>query len=61
MFLIANDSQSNLMEVKNLIKKYCDRGIVDNKMSEVGFLFLHTIFVQKGRWVAQQLNGLSKF
>ncbi|KAL5259025.1 hypothetical protein ACHWQZ_G009481 [Mnemiopsis leidyi] len=41
--------QSNLMEVKNLIKKYCDHGIVDNKMSEMGFLFLHTIFIQKGR------------
>ena len=37
------------MEVKNLIKKYCDNGIVDNKMSEMGFLFLHTIFIQKGR------------
>ena len=39
------------MEVKNLIKKYCDNGIIDNKMSEMGFLFLHTIFIQKGRLV----------
>eukprot|EP00116_Pleurobrachia_bachei_P003593 sb/3463855/ len=41
--------QSNLMEVKNLIRKYCDVGIIDNKLSEVGFLFLHTIFIQRGR------------
>ena len=39
------------MEVKNIVKKYCDNGIVDNRMSEMGFLFLHTIFIQRGRCV----------
>jgi len=55
--------QSNLMEVKNLIKKYCENGIVEGKMSEKGFLFLHTIFIQKGRhettWTVLRKFGYS--
>ncbi|XP_076468830.1 mitochondrial Rho GTPase 1-like isoform X2 [Babylonia areolata] len=38
-----------LEDVKSIVSRHTSDGIIDNKISLKGFLFLHTLFIQKGR------------
>nr|XP_002130293.1 mitochondrial Rho GTPase 1 [Ciona intestinalis] len=38
-----------LQDVKNVVKKNCPDGIVDDSLTCDGFLYLHLLFVQRGR------------
>lgn len=38
-----------LIDVKNVVKKNCPRGVVDNSLTLEGFLYLHLLFIQRGR------------
>lgn len=41
--------QSELDGIKDVVRTVGPDAIVDDKLSEAGFLYLHTIFIQKGR------------
>jgi len=38
-----------LQDVKNVVKKNCPDGVVDNGLTLDGFLYLHLLFIQRGR------------
>lgn len=53
--------QQGLQEVKNIIKKNMKEGVTDIGVTLEGFLFLHNLFIQKGRqettWTALRRFG----
>ncbi|KAK7498304.1 hypothetical protein BaRGS_00010564 [Batillaria attramentaria] len=47
---LDNDSlKSALEDVKAIVSRHTTDGIIDNAIALKGFLFLHTLFIQKGR------------
>ncbi|KAK6312264.1 hypothetical protein J4Q44_G00179280 [Coregonus suidteri] len=50
---ILNDKELNffqaLEDVKNVVRKNMTEGVEDNGLTLKGFLFLHTLFIQRGR------------
>jgi mitochondrial Rho GTPase 1 len=41
--------QQELEGIKSLVREHSEDGVRDDGLTEEGFLFLHTIFIQKGR------------
>jgi len=38
-----------LIDVKNVVRKNCPHGVADNSLTLEGFLYLHLLFIQRGR------------
>uniref|UniRef100_A0A4W3KAT5 Mitochondrial Rho GTPase n=1 Tax=Callorhinchus milii TaxID=7868 RepID=A0A4W3KAT5_CALMI len=52
-----------LEDVKNVVRKNLNDGVADNGLTLKGFLFLHTLFIQRGRhettWTVLRLMGFT--
>ena len=55
----------SLQDVKNVVKKNCPEGIVDECLTLEGFLYLHLLFIQRGRhettWAVLRKFGYNDF
>ena len=54
-----------LQDVKNIVKKNCPDGVVDDCLTLDGFLYLHLLFIQRGRhettWAVLRKFGYNDF